>query len=467
MDSTDLPSVRLSPQERFILCNEIGRFGLILGREAESGSGETIAAALDARSDSSPWERIRLLADQWPRLEATLYAIAACPDSATLTLPRSLPIHAARGNPTTVAGLARDPNDHRAWIQRSTLEPESAAPARIREQRAAHTVHTGPNRVAADFLRALAQETQALHRLALFCDEPTAAATAEEMHRRVRRRLHTAPFSEFSSTSERGRGDMAEILLRCSPAYRSLYTVIRAVRSGLSIDWSESAVLRFPVLEAWHLFEIWCFLRVGIALHNLGWQPIETDCLQIVQAGMRLRLAHGKASRIRFRASGSRPTTADARQDQELELIYQPQFLSANRNFAGAQAGFRSLSHVMQPDIALVRKGRMLLLDPKYRAYSEAGAEQEDVDKMHAYRDAIVRTDLSTGKPVSAVDAAWCLFPGAPASASFRPERLRAYPASTQRQPFGTAGVGAVQARPGAENAELAALIRHWLETAE
>ena len=112
----------------------------------------------------------------------------------------------------------------------------------------------------------------------------------------------------------------------------------------------------------------------------------------------------------------------------------------------------------------MIRNGRLLLLDPKYRSYSEVGAEQEDVDKMHAYRDAIVRTDESTGQAVPAVDAAWCLFPGVPPSSYSRPEPLRAYPASTQTQPFGTAGVGAVQVRPAAENTELTALLRYWLD---
>lgn len=119
----------------------------------------------------------------------------------------------------------------------------------------------------------------------------------------------------------------------------------------------------------------------------------------------------------------------------------------------------------MQPDIALVQNGRILLLDPKYRSYGEAGQEQEDVDKMHTYRDAIVRTDANTGQTVPVVDAAWCLFPGLPQTPGVKLQRLRAYPAPAPDEPFGTAGVGAVQVRPGADNPELGALLRHWLES--
>ena len=464
MSGGDQTQVRLSKRERVLLCDEISRFSLLLGREAQnSREGETVGAAFGAsQAESSPLERLRLLTNLWPRLETALHAIAARPDSALISVSQSLPIHMARGNVATLAHLARDPADHCAWAQ-SNRQADTAPPVRIHELRPIPTVQTAANRIATHFLKVLASETQALQRLALFCEEPAAAAVADRMHRNVRRWLQKTPFCECYSPVESGPFPAFEALLRCSPAYRSLYTILRAVEAGLSIDWSDSAVLRFPLLEEWHLFEMWCFLRVGIALREIGWKAVETDCLQIVATGLRLRLAHGKASRIRFRAPNPKAMLSPSK--AELDLMYQPLYPSANRTSALAQTGFRSLSHVMQPDIAVVQNGRLLLLDPKYRPYGEFGAEQEDVDKMHAYRDAIVRTDANTGRTAPAVDAAWCLFPGIPAPASSLQDRLRAYPASTPNQPFGTAGVGALQVRPGLENTALEALLRHWLGT--
>ena len=463
LNSCDQTQVRLSQRERTTLCSDISRFSLLLGREAQSDMrSETLGATTEiSRAESSPLERLRLLATLWPRLEAALHAIAACPDSALASLPQLLLIQTARGNAATLAGLARNPADHRAWAQ-TTRQSAPGSPARIRELRPARTVQTAANRIAGGFLAVLAEETRALQRLAHFCEESAAVATAEQLNHNLRHWLRKTPFSECGAPGRTAPAFAAETLLRCSPAYRSLYAVIGTLKSGLSVDWSESAVLRFPILEAWHLYEIWCFLRVGMALREIGWQPVETDCLQIVPTGMRLRLAHGKASRIRFRAPNS--SAASSSTDVGLELMYQPLYPSANRTSTLPAQGYRSLSHDMQPDIALVKNSRLLLLDPKYRPYGEIGDEQEDVDKMHTYRDAIVRTDASTGRPVPAVDAAWCLFPGVPISASSGHERLRAYPASTPEQPFGTAGVGAVQARPGVENIEFVALLRHWLE---
>lgn len=465
MTLCDPTAVRLSPQERTVLCGDILRFSLLLGREAQTGNDESVAAVTDPQADSSPWERLFLLVDLWPRLEASLRSIAASPNSATVSMPHSLPIQTVRGAPATLARLARHPADHRAWIQ-TTRQERPETPARLRESRPTHSVQTVPNRIATGFLEALTQEIQAWRRLALFCEEPTAITASAELSQRVRHWRRQSPFCECAAPAKSGPPLPLESLLRSAPAYHSLYTAILQYRSGLQVDWSESAVLRFPILEAWRLYEIWCFLRVGAALRDLGWQPFETDCLQIVQTGMRLRLAHGKASRIRFRAAGQPPASRSA--DAGLELLYQPLFASAHRTSMLSGAAYRSLSHVMQPDIALIRDGRLLLLDPKYRPYGEVGEEQEDVDKMHTYRDAIVRTDPITGQAVPAVDAAWCLFPGVPISpASARQEPLRTYPAPTLDKPFGAAGVGAVQVRPAAANTELTDLLRHWLEPVE
>ncbi|MCW3096100.1 MAG: hypothetical protein JWL77_1718 [Chthonomonadaceae bacterium] len=461
MDASKPISVRLSPQERTLLCAEIYRFSLLLGRETPSQNAESVAVATDSRAEGSPWERLALLVDLWPRLQSALQGIAASPDSAAEETSHSVPIHAVRGGPATLARLARNPADHRAWI-RTTYHAEAETPARVQERRSTPTLQTLPNRIAADFLESLGRETRALHRLALFCEEATAIIASAELSRQIHHWRRQSPFCDCSGSLQSGLPLPAETLLRCSPAYRSLYTVIGQSRAGFRIDWSDSAILRFPVLETWHLYEIWCFLRVGVALRSLGWQPFENDCLQIVPAGMRLRLAHGKPSRIRFRAAVRMEGASQA--DPILELLYQPQFASANRTSGLPQTAFRSLSHVMQPDIALVRKGRLLLLDPKYRSYGEIGEEQEDVDKMHTYRDAIVRTDSDTGRTIPAVDAAWCLFPGLPASPASRPNPLRAYPTSTPTLPFGTAGIGAVQVRPGIKNTELSDLLRYWLD---
>jgi hypothetical protein len=93
--------------------------------------------------------------------------------------------------------------------------------------------------------------------------------------------------------------------------------------------------------------------------------------------------------------------------------------LTPERSY-GASGTIRSISFSQVPDISITvespgERPRLLLLDPKYKLDSESEAALEtggrpkkvDIDKMHAYRDAIQDTD---GRHV--VSAACTIYPG-------------------------------------------------------
>ena len=73
--------------------------------------------------------------------------------------------------------------------------------------------------------------------------------------------------------------------------------------------------------------------------------------------------------------------------------------LVPQHSFGGA-GPFRSVSYIQRRDFALefTRTGAppaLLLLDPKYKVDDANGIrpKKDDIDKMHAYRDSIVRDD--------------------------------------------------------------------------
>src|SRR5262249_4235430 len=135
--------------------------------------------------------------------------------------------------------------------------------------------------------------------------------------------------------------------------------------------------------------------------------------------------------------------------------------------------GFASRTHAMQPDIALLHRDRLYLLDPKFRTYlpdAEPSAEDarpltdatfgraaaalyRDIDKMHAYKDAMVRA----GEPT--VEAAWSLFPGTPDGDA----PVIAYPTAGPQAEFGTAGIGALRLRPAGDGEAFRRLLASWL----
>src|SRR5581483_6289119 len=396
----------------------------------------------------------------------------------------------------TPAGLA-------AWAMVAKPLPNDSArrrqPRCLSEMRPHPTTETYANRLAVTLLDGLVWEAAALAALAAFCGEAEEAARMRRIAEAAARWRANACLCNLPPLAPRERPLrlLAAHAIRSAPPYRALFGLWRQLNLPLRVPWAGSPLLCLPSLEPWRLYEIWCYLRVAAALQTNGWRAIGGNVVRWEPDGLRLALAGGGASRLRFARNGAARRTGPvsdtgpmaASEPEALELFYQPLFPSANLSArrarpeapeadslrrTGIEPRFASLSHAMQPDIALRWRGRLSLLDAKFRTYAlplaaqadpgkHPGAEDaiirqstallEDVDKMHTYRDAIV----GEGRPV--VDSAWCLFPGLPEEGP----PIVAYPASTPQQPFGTAGVGALRLRPSANHALLTQLLAQWL----
>lgn len=507
--------------ERRALLEDIGRIGLTLGREMASHApafpseasvplSPTLPDSLSGLDAVTPLERLRLLAALWPRIQAALGGILQHPDSRIATKAASILPSQSRGGLPASRSVARTPGGLAAWLSART-DPHAIPSGPVNpEERAGHThrvgvdgnhetrlrdlhpysTHATPaNRLAATLLSDIEREATALTALAVYCGEDSEAARIELVaqaahHGRMGTFLRDIP---LLAPQER-RDLLTTPSLRCAPPYRVLFQLGRTLRQPLGFDWSAEPLLCLPSLPEWNLYEIWCFLKVAAALRSLDWRAVGGDAVHQHADGLRLALTTGRASCLRFaRAAASASHTRRKQRSQEtsvalIELYYQPLFQSANqtRTLSAAKdteaaSTYTSLSHAMQPDIALRWKDRLYLLDPKYRTYStpdsirqdnptpgkerplirQNNALLDDINKMHAYRDAIV----TNGRP--AVAAGWCLFPGEPqptASAA-----IIAYPAGTPQAPFGSAGIGALRLRPGDSDDLLARLLAFWL----
>ena len=458
-------AVALSAAERRVLLEEIARIGAALG--AELISGESLPLPLtpdDAQGNGAvtPMERLLVLESHWPRAQALLTAMARHPESALK--PRAVPVTPARsrGGPEAARALARIPRLHSALAA-------ATDGSLLLETRRVATPDTPAQHFAAELLRAIALEAEALAELAAFCERTGEEHRARHLAAAARHALAFPFLRDLPPRVGQTAQNLlsAESVLRASPPYRALFGLARRLLHPLRFDWTTATPPLLPPSRVlWHLYEVWCFLRTAEALRAEGCRLTGGDAIRWEQDGMRLALATGRASRLRF-----------LRGKASLELLYQPLFPSANQAVArrrpesppGTPALF-SRSHAMQPDIALLYRGRLFLLDPKFRAYAAPGEEQEDVDKMHTYRDAIARR-TETGRGRRVVTAAWCLFPGAPSTeeSSVPAAALRAFPAATVALPFGTAGVGALRLRPGSpsSHALLLRLLASWLQDTE
>ncbi|HZP81445.1 MAG TPA: nuclease domain-containing protein [Chthonomonadaceae bacterium] len=471
----------LAPRERRALLEEIGLIGLTLGHDLPSAPAYRLplTPGKAASSAVSPLERLRLLETLWPPMQAALCGLARQPLQGVKAFPQPLPLTQSRGGPSVVQTLARTPAGQASWAAVvSHRGPREGKPPSVPESRPRPTADLAANRFAAALLREWTHEASALAALAAFCGEEEEAARMGQVAAAARIWHDTTFLRELPAPKPQEQASLvrSENALRCAPPYRTLFSLWRTLHRPLRFDWSGSPLLCLPSIEAWRLYEVWCFLRVAAALRACGWRLSGGDALRWEPDGLRLTLATGRASRLVFTraASGSRNGPQGSRSpDSEaaaLFLFYQPLFPSANQDARHAprrdearpsdgDTGFRSLSHALQPDIALQWRNRLYLLDAKFRTYAVPGAEQDDINKMHAYRDAITRrAPGGNRKPEASVAAAWCLFPGEEEPG----DAILAYPRSRPEEPFGAAGVGAIRLRPGGDSGILAQLLEAW-----
>ena len=416
----------LTPEARARMLGDIARVSLTVGAHLfpDQPWQDLDVSADSLAAHKSPVERLGFIESALPRLTHALTQIGRDPLTAAIPQTRSVapPLRARR---VTTAAL---------------LEAVRRGPAArsLDETVTVSTTDTPENRAVRSFLSVLARDCRAIHQIAEAEDETEAAGRAEECRRRLRGLLALPGWEEVAADGAAWTTPpTARAALR--PEYALVYREMARYRAGFAFDWDQP-LLTLPPRETWRLYETWCLFVALEALGSLGYHPIagagpETADLFIVREGrLTFSLATGSAARVSLRSpKGGR-----------LALTY-------NQTFA---EGRNSLSHTMQPDITLASDTHLWILDAKFKPYAMPGEEGEDINQMHAYRDAIV-DDAGQRTVVSA----WCLYAGR-VDAPNRPRMTYGRAAGTT--------VGALCLRPGeaATLTNLRGLLSEWLTEA-
>ena len=182
--------------------------------------------------------------------------------------------------------------------------------------------------------------------------------------------------------------------------YRAVFYGFLNFRRGLSVD-LQGQVPEAGLRDVPFLYQTWCSLKAVDALLaaalGLGYVVEHQTLVRLGSSGLSLTMLPGNQNALELRHAD-----ADVRAVLGLKKRY------------GATGNLYSASHVQEPDMALeVSRGaavEVYLLDPKYKLAGEGGdrPKKEDIDKMHAYRDAI-----RTSSGALAVRYAAILYPGA------------------------------------------------------
>ncbi len=203
-----------------------------------------------------------------------------------------------------------------------------------------------------------------------------------QMIRRLERMLNMEWLRELTPM----RSMSISLVMQMAPGYREMYRYYLTLLKGLSI---QSDLLRLSMKEISELYEYWCFLKLN-ELMARKYALVQQNVIKLNHAGLFVTLDRGQRSRMEYRhpRTGERfvlyynsapdrassPTLAQ-RPDNVLSLRKQDAGQQKTYNFI-FDAKYRL--HVAEEGSA-------------YRAmYKQPGPQEEDINTMHRYRDAMV-----------------------------------------------------------------------------
>ena len=274
-----------------------------------------------------------------------------------------------------------------AYRQASNIDPDTQLPRQVPNVRVEQTADVFENRLVKSYhdqvdlrLRRISAAFQARNLL-------VSLAEAEELQRSLRRARQAAEFLDDVSQPHQLTTRPTMVLLK-RPNYRTLFENYLEFRRTAFVELDEPR-LETPLESLPDLYEAWGTLHVIDVLLEVasrtGYQVSPPRLVSHSDGGLYLKvLPDGlPAVELEHKPSGTRAC------------------LTPQRSYYRASRPMRSISFGQTPDVTIevLRPGEspvLYLFDPKYKLDSEADAEagdgkpkKVDIDKMHAYRDAI------------------------------------------------------------------------------
>jgi predicted component of viral defense system (DUF524 family) len=351
------------------------RLGALTGLRFREPGESTIAqelATLRRAIDGSP---------QRPGLETILPLVARDPhrvlSSSEAWVPRA---QARRVNPSSLP---------RAFAGGSNLASDRL-PWKLPEARVAESVDNFENRLLATFHEQTAQRLEVLKQA--IHGEPSSerrtrlSANCDQLWEKLVQGRRSAAFLDQVKRLSHQPDQPSMVLLR-RPEYRY------ALEGYMELNRSTVPQLHSPHLEAPleglpALYQTWGVLQVLDVLLEAA------KANDFGKAQQRIVSHDPSGTFVRVLRNGKPAVTARRAADgTEVRLIPQ-------RTYTDKGLDYRSISYRQEPDIAIEverpgRRPRILLFDPKYKLNSDLSSgkpqrpKKDDIDTMHAYRDAI------------------------------------------------------------------------------
>ncbi|MHA2854253.1 DUF2357 domain-containing protein [Paenibacillus lautus] len=195
------------------------------------------------------------------------------------------------------------------------------------------------------------------------------------------------------------------LVLQMAPGYREVYRNYLMLMKGLSI---QSDLFRLSMKDLAQLYEYWCFLKIHDLLSQ-KYELLKQDIIKVQRSGIFVTLDKSASARMVYR----NPSNG------EIFTLY----------YNALPKGDRSATLGQKPDNVLTLKKNdatveyKYIFDAKYRInpayegtpyfdkYKQPGPEEDDINTMHRYRDAIVYSDKHEQEYERSMFGAYVLFP--------------------------------------------------------
>lgn len=200
------------------------------------------------------------------------------------------------------------------------------------------------------------------------------------MIRGLQRRYNTGFLKEVEAVPTKTG---MSLVFSMAPGYRDLYRSYLMLQHGLSISGS---VFNVSVKDLAVLYEYWCFIKLNSLMKKARYELLSQDIIKVAGNGLFISLIKGQRSHVCYR---------NPENGEVITLSYNPKEISG-------------VTVPQKPDnvLSLKKKGAKVdyeyVFDAKYKInpaldgslyqkmYNTPGPQEEDINTMHRYRDAIV-----------------------------------------------------------------------------
>lgn len=212
--------------------------------------------------------------------------------------------------------------------------------------------------------------------------------------------------TEFSFLKDVGQYSLTtsmSLVFSMAPGYKELYKYYIMLRHGLSLD---GDIFHISVKDLASLYEYWCFIKLNRIMKE-RYKLVKQDVLRIDSKGIFVTLKKGSESKVMYE---------NPKNGEKIELSYNPKLTNLPTT-------------AQRPDnvLSLIKKGKVnrynYVFDAKYKInpsvagspysqlYGTPGPEEEDINIMHRYRDAIVAKNINREDFERSMFGAYILFP--------------------------------------------------------